>query len=597
MRHVSLLWVDMKHFKSFASAHVDVRRDPGLRMIFGENRREPRLGANGAGKSTIWDAVCFCLSGRSVRGKRLADLITTGKKTTEVSTGWSIDGVEHVIKRSGPPERVYIDGQQVDQAAVDALMGLSRDRFLASVLFGQARPLFIDQPAPERGDLLDQVLGLGFWMRAADLASSRWSAANVQMQKLQREVARLEGAIAELPSDESLRQLAEEHDVLIARQVEDEEAKRPALNSEYRRLKRAELALQTDVEKEDKVKSRLSDLNASASEDEKQVAVLDSEISRLSNDMAFFDEENGTCPTCGQEISLEFADKHIHELRADAEARSALIDKINKRLDSTLGEIDAAQDELRELSNRTTERHRLALVASSKRSEIGILDNRIQVLRAQVNPYHNQIKQVEDRRAELASQLDAKRAEEASLSTRIDHLDFWRQGFRRVRIFCLARVLSELEVETMSAARSLGLVGWHIGFRGETETKSGTVKLGIQATVQSPEAKRDFDSWSPGEGQRVRCASALGLASLIQRHSGVSYDLEVWDEPSAWLSAEGIDDLFECLRERAYSRGKSIWIVDPRAGLSHGGFDEVWNVVKTEEGSRVDIGSIEHAAH
>lgn len=589
MRHVSLQWIELKHFKSFTSAHIDMHRDPGLRMIFGENRREPRLGANGAGKSTIWDAVCFCLSGRSVRGKRATDLVTTGKKTTEVSTCWLIDDEEHVVKRFGPPERVYLDGELTDQVTVDVLMGLSRDRFLSSVLFGQAKSLFIDLPVPERGDLLDQVLGLGFWMRAADLASSKWNAAGVQMQRLQRETSRLEGAIEELPSEENLRQLASDRDEQIARQVEEQEAKRPTLNDEYRRLRRAELALKSVVEKEGDVKSRLSTLNTQASEDEKQIAVLDSEICHLSDRIEFFDEDNGTCPTCGQEISPEFADKHVHELRADAEDKVTSIDKLRKRLDSTIIKMDIVRDELRALTTASADRHRAALAASSKKSEISIVDNRIQVLRGQVNPYHAQIKQAAVRRLELTAQLDSKRAEENELSMRVDLLDFWRQGFRRVRIFCLTRVLAELEVETMSAARSLGLVGWHIGFQGETETKSGTVRLGIQAVVQSPEAKRDFDSWSPGEGQRVRCASALGLASLIQRHSGVVYDLEVWDEPSAWLSAEGIDDLFECLRERAYSRNKSIWVVDPRVGLSHGGFDEVWNVVKTEEGSRVDV--------
>jgi energy-coupling factor transporter ATP-binding protein EcfA2 len=157
-------------------------------------------------------------------------------------------------------------------------------------------------------------------------------------------------------------------------------------------------------------------------------------------------------------------------------------------------------------------------------------------------------------------------------------------------------VLRELEIATMSEVRSLGLVGWKIGFTGETETKSGSIKLGVRAVVESPEAKRDFDSWSPGEGQRIRVASSLGLASLIQRYSGVSYDIEVYDEPTAWLSDAGIEDLFECLRERAHSRGKSIWVCDPRAGVSHGAFDEVWVVVKDDAGSRIEIARADREA-
>jgi DNA repair exonuclease SbcCD ATPase subunit len=592
MKHISLQSVDMMHFKSFASAHVGLRRGPGLRMVFGENRREPRLGANGAGKSTIWDAVCYCLSGRSVRGKRASELVTTGRKATSVETAWMIDGEARTVKRTGPPERMFVDGEPCGQGYIDELMGLSRDRFLASVLFGQAQPLFVDLSVPERGDILDEVLGLGFWIRAADLATSRWNATGIEMQRLQREVARLDGALAELPREADLVQAIDDFDARRAEEVDELRAQRYTLDQEYRGLRRSAGAVGVSTDRRDEVDRLRDELSERVTREASEVAVLGSEVARLSRDFDFFNE-TGECPTCGQEIDERFAEAHLDDLRREHDEKVVLLAAARDRLDSTREQTDALVAEMRALADGTRERHRLDLAVVAKRGEISTLDNRILLLLDQANPHVDQLRSVEARRVELDGLLAAKRAEESVLSARIDRLDFWRQGFRRVRVFCLTRVLAELEVATMTEARSLGLIGWNIGFTGETETKSGTVRLGVQAIVRSPEAKRDFDSFSPGEGQRVRCASALGLASLIQRYSGVSYDFEVWDEPSAWLSAEGIDDLFESLRERAHGRGKSIWVVDPRAGLSHGGFDEVWNVIKTDEGSRIEIARVD----
>jgi DNA repair exonuclease SbcCD ATPase subunit len=594
VKHVSLQSVDLTNFKSFTSAHVDLRRGPGLRMVFGENRKKPRLGANGAGKSTIWDAVCFCLTGRSMGrktstgGKRASELMMTGKKSMGVETTWLIDGEVRTIKRSYPPERVYIDGEISDQRAVDELMGLSRDCLLASVIFGQDRPLFIDLPVPERGDLLDEVLGLGFWMRAADLATSRWNAAGVEMQRLQRELARLDGALAELPSEESLYQAVAAYEEQREQQLAGLRAQRRELDGEYRNLRRSLVTLQDHAEREEVHVKLRDELRELESKQRSEIAVLESDIAGLDGDIKFFGD-TGECPTCGQEIVERHAEACINEMTGDRAEKLDLLAAAQEALAGTWERLDVQVNDLRALADKTRDRHRLSLDVANKKSSVGMVDNRIQLILGQENPHEGQMRTVAARRIALDDQLSAKRGEESALSTRIDRLDFWRQGFRRVRVFCLSRVLAELEIATMSEARSLGLMGWHIGYSGETETKSGTVRVGVQVVVEEDGVRRDFDAWSPGEGQRIRCASALGLGSLVQRHSGVWYDLEAWDEPSAWLSAEGIDDLFESLRERAYSRGKSIWVVDPRAGLSHGGFDEVWNVIKDDDGSRIEV--------
>jgi len=54
-------------FKSFVGAHTFdfFSSSPGLYYITGDNRTAPALGANGCGKTTLLDAVCWTLYGKT----------------------------------------------------------------------------------------------------------------------------------------------------------------------------------------------------------------------------------------------------------------------------------------------------------------------------------------------------------------------------------------------------------------------------------------------------------------------------------------------------------------------------------------------------
>src|SRR6202034_1731659 len=74
-------------------------------------------------------------------------------------------------------------------AAIDALIGMSRARFLHSTIFGQAAPLFMDLSVPERGLLLDEIMSLGIWLRMSEFAGK-------ESERLKRELIEIEKGIA-----------------------------------------------------------------------------------------------------------------------------------------------------------------------------------------------------------------------------------------------------------------------------------------------------------------------------------------------------------------------------------------------------------------
>ena len=223
--------------------------------------------------------------------------------------------------------------------------------------------------------------------------------------------------------------------------------------------------------------------------------------------------------------------------------------------------------------------------AEDKQRSVNSLQHRLADLsREAENPFSRRLLSMEAQARSANKMLSDALRVQLRMRGKIAELDYWKTGFKRVRLYLIKRVLDYLTIETEASMQALGLHNWRVEYATEVETKSGTMRQGVQIIVHSPTSSASWESWSGGEAQRLRLAVSLGLASLIQQMAGVNYKWEVYDEPSTWLSTEGVEDLLECLHARAHALKKSLWLVDHRA-LNVTSFDEVWAATKKRSGT------------
>jgi DNA repair exonuclease SbcCD ATPase subunit len=586
MKTISVSNLSIQGFRSFVNeASVDLSSSLGLKLVSGENQVEPSLGANGAGKSSVFDALCFALYGSSVKGLRASDLISYGKQSTSVSVKLAVDEEQYLVTRTSPPNRISVNGEQVEQEEIDRLVCLSRPQFLHSVLFGQAVPLFIDLPVPQRGDILDSVLNLELWMQAAKKAAASFQDRDRELRDLQSVIANLQGQIQGLPDIAELTTWKQKWERERRTRVRELTTQLKALKAE---LKETAPRVEFDSSIVDDAKRLLDAQRKRVSVYQEEGGALRAKKDQIEEKLDFlhcYDE----CPSCGQQITEEFADQHHAELLKEEKAAVDALNQWSDKLTRARQRERTLEEEWR-VTQRQLERQRLdrALAeakAKSKQSEIENLERQIESVTAETNPYSEMRANAVANKERLESELAGKQGEHEAKVTELAGLNYWRDGFKKVRLFCLDNVLQELEVETRNSLLALGLIDWKIDFKTATETKSGTVKLGVQVNVKPPKHKSTkFDVLSGGEGQRARLAGSLGLANLVQRWAGVRYGFEVFDEPTAWLSPEGVENLLECLSYRADSQNKSIWVCDHRA-LLHSSFAETYMVTKDAQGS------------
>jgi DNA repair exonuclease SbcCD ATPase subunit len=596
MKRLELNALTIEGFRSFAgSATIEFGEPGGLRMLFGKNEVEPRLGGNGAGKSTMWDALCWCLFGFSARNLRASDLMNWSRKQNpHVIANLLINDAPFAVERFGSPNRLLLDGEPVEQDKLEReVLGISRARFMHSVLFGQMVRLFIDLSVPERGALLDEVLDLGLWLRASDAANARHRGMTAEMQTIEKALAFSRGKLEGLENEDTIRAREDawtaEHDAVIEAAIKRVEEAELSLTSNKIVLQRTPLGEEpaADVLKLEQRRSKANTILQGLRE---KYAVTIADSKRLKAERDFLADHPDRCPTCSQPISEDFAAPRVHEyderiVKIAMEQTSLFADA--KLADGVIADLQTHLDNER---RKQQEAHvAYARAEAAFKSQQHVVDLAVEAAEREAsvtNPHTALRDSVRAQRSALQREIGAQRLKLGGIKEQLASLDYWRQGFKRVRLFQTKQSLDLLRLEVANAAQSLGLLGWTIDFATEVETKSGSMKQGVQIVVTSPQASGSWEVWSGGEGQRIRLAVAIGLASLIQRMAGVFYTFEIWDEPSAWLSPEGITDLLDCLAQRAQITGKTVWVVDHRA-LDVGMFSQVWQITKTNTGSSV----------
>lgn len=675
MKHISLLSAEIKNFRSIKHASIQFPQDAGLRFIRGINLDEPQLGANGVGKSSLWEAVHWCLTGTGSKGTKVSTLTTWGEDESFVITKWKVNDLYVDVTRSGPPTKLYISpfydlknipkaSALAEQKQLDNILGLSKLRFQHSVLFSQGQRLFPDLSIPERGELLEEVLNLQFWSKCVDTATSELTSTDKELNLANNDLARLEGNLQGLETLESLeaksrqwtsdqyqkierlktqattwefekentiyelKDKSEKFNDTIAfelKQIEEQEqqwqkehdAKISGKIDELQALETETNKLAEITQQKNNSKKQLLDAHSRTNQITASLAVKQSTLNKAEAEFLFWKETN-VCSACKQPITEEHRQSYVQPLLHQIQDLLRLIPLDNKDQVSNNLLIEYFTTEVSELTSKESVLLAQAKQAALLEKEIDSLLKTTSPFAAQktqtktrLNPYIAEIQKAEqqtnphtsaidiesktinpfdqaiisnkEKRKWISEALEINKSKIQGINEKATMLEYWKNGFKRLRIFLMHRVLAALEIEINSAASTLGLIDYSIKLASETETKSGTIKLGIQICISSPTSTNvPWDSWSGGESQRLRLALALGVASLIQRAAGVEWNFEVWDEPSSHLSVEGVEQLMEMLEFRANSNNKSIYVVD-HSPLAFSNFASTWTAIKEKE--------------
>lgn len=548
-----LTQIELRDFMPFGEA-IFLPNSDELLLVMGEN---------GAGKSALFEAVYWSLTGQTVRGMSAANVIRHGAKSCEVTTSWQTDDAQIVITRykskSENRVEIWIDDEDSEiytgaeaQPYIEEHLG---DLSLLSIVafFGRKFQKFSQMSARDRADLIDVLARASIWENFRAEAASDVAIYRRDLTQIKDEL------------DDAEQHLENQQQALDEAQANLTEAKSAQKSGlvELRKDEkgfRGELAqVEKDLAAIEKRSARIDKLgnarDAEAKDYAEQISEKKVAITAIEVELRHYDlPEESECPTCGQRISKKLRD----EIAAERDTVEADLPKLQADLDELIVENGKVVDTIRALSEegrsaagnernlRRDELQSREALAGVKR-QIERLNNaedvtryteRVGILKGREGvPMWR--KKVKDGRASL-------KATEHGLAC----AEFWTTGFKQIRYMAMGRVADLLSTLMSRSVRALGFdvdeltcTIWKEGSR------KGATRPEVNILVRRGEYEDPIEALSEGETQRVDLACFIAIGQLVKAIEGFDPGFRVLDEPLVGMDDGGKFRTFQLLAE------------------------------------------------
>ena len=334
-------------YKNFLSSG-----DSFTEINFLANNTNLIIGTNGAGKSTILDALTFVLFNKPFRKINKPQLVNSvTEKNCLVEIEFSNNNREYMVRRGIKPNvfDIEVDGKLLDKRGDDRdnqvtlednILKVNYKSFTQIVILGSSTFVpFMQLPAAHRRDVIEDLLDIRVFSTMAGILRDKMRVIRDDLKLLELKKTSLkEKAEMQARFIEDVTKRGEEH---IDEKREDIKTKMFSKNE----LSQENIEVLTEIEA---LTARLEELNDAGDKLRKLGGLrgkIQQKISTLTKNHKFF-SDNTSCPTCTQDIDEDLKSKKIDELTKDAKK----LKKGFKELEETIAAEEARENEFTEAS-------------------------------------------------------------------------------------------------------------------------------------------------------------------------------------------------------------------------------------------------------
>jgi DNA repair exonuclease SbcCD ATPase subunit len=560
-----------KNFLSTGNQFIEVN--------FINNKTNLIVGINGAGKSTILDALCFSLFGRSFRKINKSQLINTvNEKDCFVEVEFSIGNFKWKIIRGIKPNifEIYCNDKIIDQvsAAVDqqkwleqTVLKMNYKSFTQIVILGSSAFIpFMQLPTSHRREVIEDLLDIKIF-------SSMNIVIKEKIRKIRDEIKTLELKKESLfDKVEMQKNFIEELENRGNENINENKKKIISLDNEVMFYIKENSLYEEDIFKYAKEQEEVT----GASERLKKLGTLKGKISQkiltITDEHKFFNE-NTVCPTCTQEIDEEFRINKIN----DAQNKAKELQSGYKELEKAFKEEEERERQFTVLSKEIT---KLTHEVSRNNTKISGCQKQIRELENQIQTFTNQLKNrnSEHKKLELFQENLYETYDELAIKKDlINYYDFayglLKDGGVKSKI-----IKKYLPLINQQVNRYLQMMDFYINFTLDEE---------FNEIVQSP-IHEDFSyaSFSEGEKQRIDLALLFTWREVARMKNSVNCNLMILDEIfDSSLDSTGTEDFLKIIKYVV--KDANIFVISHKIGMEDK-FESVLKFTKVKGFSRMD---------
>jgi len=497
------------------------------------------VGANGAGKSTMLDALSFALFGKPHRNINKPQLVNSiNGKGCEVEVTFSVGKNQYRVYRGIRPGgfKIYQNGKLLNQESHSRdyqkvlesnILKLNHKSFHQVVVLGSSSFIpFMQLPTAQRRGVIEDLLDIGIFTKMNVLTKDRYSKLKNDLMNTINEVNILTESIRlKKKHIDELKAIDLKNSVKNTKKIE-------SLKDEQELLQKRNIELQEEF---DTKWPELSSLIEEVTDKRKDIGfeknTCNHDLKSLMKQSKFF-EENDCCPTCDQTISDELKASKKSGIKESAGSiqgtlKSLEIDDFSLRktldsLDNKKKDIDKLRTDIR--MNEGTIHHCMNQVESLESSD--------SIVSVDTSESENELKQDQD----FIVDLGKKQQSQNHVKTYIEAIfELLKDTGIKTKI-----IREYLPVMNKLINQYLQVLDFFVSFNLDDS---------FNETIKS--RHRDdfsYDSFSEGEKQRIDLALLFAWRQIAKMKNSANTNLLILDETfDSSMDADGVDNLLKIL--------------------------------------------------
>ena len=537
------------------------------------NRTNLIVGSNGAGKSTILDALTFSLFGKPFRKISKGSLVNSiNEKDCMVEIEFRIGKLEYKVVRGIKPNKleIYCNGQLWNQESTLVeqqknfevnVLKMNYKSFTQIVVLGSSTFVpFMKLPGAQRRDIIEDILDIQVFSTMNVLLKDKIRENNEELRDVDYQLDLLKDKI----------EIQKQNMLSLQQRTQEEINRKQEKVNEY---KKTELQGAEDVSVLTQQIGNLNEEMKTYQKSSDKLAKLNTFMIKMTHKMntckkehEFF-EKNHVCPTCTQELSEEFRDDKLKEGKTK-------LDEMNLGFDEIKMAIQEEQSRFEKFTELSTQVNEI-------NSSISQTNFQLMTIRKQVESLQEEITELEgdnvDKKAEfdkLQLLVNSKKdlsKQHASLKQDKDVLSTAGQLLKDNGI--KTRIIKTY-LPTMNKLINdfLQRMEFYVNF---------TLDENFEEQIKS--RYRDvfsYDSFSEGEKARIDIALLLTWRSIAKLKNSVDTNLLILDEIfDGSLDQSGTSDLGWILRN--FDDATKVFVISHKQGLDDK-FDRTISVEKVK---------------
>ena len=529
------------------------------------------IGSNGAGKSTILDALTFVLYGKSFRKINKAQLInSTNEKGCLVEIEFDVNSVHWKIQRGIKPNifKIYRNDEELDQSAsaIDQQKWLEQNvlkmnykSFTQIVILGSSTFVpFMQLPTSARREVVEDLLDIKIFSSMNDVIKGKIRSIREEVKTLELKKESLKDKV------DMQKDFIHKIESQSKEDIDSKLSKITSLNDEV------EKCFSQSMEKEDVLSTLKEQLKEFENAQERLreygsiKGKLSQRIQTIVKEHKFF-TENTVCPTCNQDIEELFRVNRISDSQSKAEELREGFEKLQSAIKN---------EELRESQFK------------SLSTQISEILNDISSFNVQITGFQRQIRGLESEIQTITSQIENRNTEHEKLEVLRENLDkTYDELVERKEnityhdfIYSLlkdggvkAKIIKKyLPLINQQVNKYLQMMDFYINFKLDEE---------FNETVESP-IHEDFSyaSFSEGEKMRIDLSLLFTWREIARVKNSVNTNLLIMDEVfDSSLDGFGTDEFLKIIRY--IIKDANIFVISHKTGME----DKFDDVVKFEK--------------